>query len=340
MAFFSSGVTILFFFSRPPTILSTASRKSCLSTAVLLFLAAIKAASLHTLAISAPEKPGVCLAKNSVSSPSTFFKGARCTKNISARSRISGRSTKICLSNRPARIKALSKTSALFVAANTITLELVPKPSISVSSWFNVFSRSSFPPDMLLFPRALPTASISSIKIIAGDFSLACLNKSRTRDAPTPTNISTKSEPDKEKKGTCASPATAFANKVFPVPGGPTSSAPFGIFPPRLVYFSGFFRNSTISCISSFAPSKPATSLKVVLMSVFSSKSLAFDFPILKIWPPPPPEPPDILRMMNNQTPMIMMIGNKLIRISVQLFFGKKLKSFNFPSLTAFSSLV
>ncbi|MNX98059.1 hypothetical protein D3C86_1304480 [compost metagenome] len=160
---------------------------------------------------------------------------------------MSGKSTKICLSKRPARIKALSNTSALFVAAKTITLEFVPKPSISVSNWFKVFSLSSFPPDILLFPLALPTASISSMKIIAGDFSFACLNKSRTREAPTPTNISTKSEPDKEKKGTCASPATAFANKVLPVPGGPTNKAPFGILPPRFVYFSGFLRNSTIS---------------------------------------------------------------------------------------------
>jgi hypothetical protein len=64
----------------------------------------------------------------------------------------------------------LSNTSALLVAAKTITLELVPKPSISVSNWFSVFSRSSFPLTCC-FPLALPTASISSIKIIAGDFS-------------------------------------------------------------------------------------------------------------------------------------------------------------------------
>ena len=50
-----------------------------------------------------------------------------------------------------------------------------------------------------------------------------------------------------EKKGTFASPATALANKVFPVPGGPTSNAPFGIFPPKDVYFSGNLRKSTIS---------------------------------------------------------------------------------------------
>ena len=111
-------------------------------------------------------------------------------------------------------------------------------------------------------------ASISSMNIMEGAFSFACLNKSRTREAPTPTNISTKSEPDKEKKGTFASPATAFANKVFPVPGGPTNKAPLGIFAPISVYFFGFFKNSTISTISIFASAKPATSLKVVLVDL------------------------------------------------------------------------
>mgnify|MGYP006878618068 CR=1 FL=1 len=67
IANFSSGVMILFFFSSPPTIRSTASKKSCLSTCVLFLRAAVSAASLHTLAISAPEKPGVCFAKKSTS---------------------------------------------------------------------------------------------------------------------------------------------------------------------------------------------------------------------------------------------------------------------------------
>jgi len=124
-----------------------------------------------------------------------------------------------------------------------------------------------------------------------------------------------KSEPESEKKGTFASPATALANSVLPVPGGPTKRAPFGILPPIEVYFSGFFKNSTISTISSLAPSNPATSLKVTLMSFFSSKSFALDFPIEKICPPPPaPPPPVILLIMNNQNPMIMIIGKKLIK--------------------------
>jgi len=58
-------------------------------------------------------------------------------------------------------------------------------------------------------------------------------HRSRTRAAPTPTNISTKSEPLMPKKGTPASPATALASRVLPVPGGPTKSTPLGIRPPK-----------------------------------------------------------------------------------------------------------
>ena len=81
-------------------------------------------------------------------------------------------------------------------------------------------------------PRARPSASSSSMKMMAGAFSRACSNRSRTRAAPTPTNISTNSEPEIEKNGTLASPATALASSVLPVPGGPTSSTPFGMRPP------------------------------------------------------------------------------------------------------------
>ena len=126
-------------------------------------------------------------------------------------------------------------------------------------------------------------ASISSINTIQGAFSLACLNKSLTLDAPTPTNISTKSEPEIEKKGTLASPATALAKSVLPVPGGPTNKTPFGIFPPNAVYFLGVFKKSTTSITSSFASSKPATSANVTFTLLFWSNNVAFDFPILKI---------------------------------------------------------
>ena len=83
--------------------------------------------------------------------------------------------------------------------------------------------------------------------MIAGASFLAFLNRSRTLAAPTHTNISTNSEPEIEKKGTSASPATAFAKSVLPVPGDPMRRIPLGIFAPILSYFSGFFRKSTTS---------------------------------------------------------------------------------------------
>ena len=51
MVFFSFGLMILFFFSKPPITLSTAARKSSLPTAFLSPLAAINAASDVDLAI-------------------------------------------------------------------------------------------------------------------------------------------------------------------------------------------------------------------------------------------------------------------------------------------------
>jgi len=68
--------------------------------------------------------------------------------------------------------------------------------------------------------------SISSMKMIAGAASLACLKRSRTRLAPTPTIISMNSEAAMEKNGTSASPATARASSVLPVPGRPLRRIP------------------------------------------------------------------------------------------------------------------
>src|SRR5438309_83311 len=57
------------------------------------------------------------------------------------------------------------------------------------------------------------------MKMMHGAFFFPCSNRSRTREAPTPTNISTKSEPEIVKNGTFASPATARARRVLPVAG-------------------------------------------------------------------------------------------------------------------------
>ena len=209
--------------------------KSGCCTAFLPCRAAKSEASLQMFAMSAPDRPAVIRANLSRSTLPSHFTFFRCTLKMPMRSWSDGLPMYICRSKRPARSKALSSTSARLVAASTMMPLLLPKPSISVSNWLSVFSRSSLRENSFLVLRARPMASISSMKMMQGDFSFACWNRSRTRDAPTPTNISTKSLPDIEKKGTFASPATAFASSVLPVPGGPTSSTPFGMVPPRSV---------------------------------------------------------------------------------------------------------
>ena len=162
-----------------------------------MFLAAKIAASFIKDANSAPEKPTVLSAIicKLTSSANGFF--LEWIFNIDNLPFLSGKSIVTFLSNLPGLKIAGSKISDLLVAAITITFSVFSNPSISTRIWFNVCSLSSFPPPVP-FPLVLPIASISSIKIIEGEFSFAFLNKSLTREAPTPTNISTKSEPETE----------------------------------------------------------------------------------------------------------------------------------------------
>ena len=144
-----------------------------------------------------------------------------------------------------------------------------------------------------------------------GAVSLACLKRSRTREAPTPTNISTKSEPEMVKKGTSASPAIALASSVLPHPGGPVRSTPRGMRPPSLANLLGFLRNSMISCTSSLASSTPATSLKVTpVISLPSTRCLLF--PKLPSIPPPPPALRSPREMKNQSTSTMRMSGPKV----------------------------
>ncbi len=132
---------------------------------------------------------------------------------------------------------------------------------------------------------------------------------SRTRAAPTPTNISTKSDPEIEKNGTLASPAIAFASSVLPVPGLPTISTPRGMRPPSFWNLEGSRRNSTSSETSSFASSHPATSANVTVL--FDSSSMRAL--LLPNENAPPRPPPCIWRMKKIQTPISNSIGNQLM---------------------------
>ena len=80
----------------------------------------------------------------STSSDKCFF--LECTSKICSLAFTSGSPTTICLSNLPALSNALSNTSGLLVAANTITPSFSANPSISTNNWFKVCSLSSCPP--------------------------------------------------------------------------------------------------------------------------------------------------------------------------------------------------
>lgn len=97
----------------------------------------------------------------------------------------------------------------------------------------------------------VPTASISSIKIIEGAFSSAHLKSSQTNLGPSPKYFWINSEPTNLKNVALVSWATAFTKRVFPVPGSPYSITPLGGLIPMSSYISGFVKgNSTASFIS------------------------------------------------------------------------------------------
>lgn len=133
---FSSSASMSVFLSNPAITLSAASSKSSTSISFLSYLAANMAASLHKLAISAPEKPGVkqanLLAHSSKGNPKD--KGFKCTLNIYFLPSKSGKPTSTERSNLPGLNNAASNNSFRFVAAKTMTLWLVPKPSISTNN--------------------------------------------------------------------------------------------------------------------------------------------------------------------------------------------------------------
>ena len=91
-----------------------------------------------------------------------------------------------------------------------------------------------------------------------------------------------------ERNCTPASPATARASRVLPVPGGPTSSTPLGIRAPRSRYFWGSWRNWTISWSSSFSSSAPATSVKFTFLLPSEPKRIRAR-PNFRPWSTPPP---------------------------------------------------
>mmetsp|Transcript_38853 Transcript_38853/g.105205 ORF Transcript_38853/g.105205 Transcript_38853/m.105205 type:complete len:217 (-) Transcript_38853:741-1391(-) len=206
---------------------SAASLISCSEMAFLFRRAVRMADSFMRFSRSAPLKPAVRFATSVslISSPTFLF--LMWTLRICSRPFTSGRPTVTRRSKRPGRRSALSRMSARFVAATTITPVLPSNPSISVRIWFSVCSRSSLPPPMPA-PRCRPIASISSMKMMEGECSWATRNISRTSLGPSPRYFWISSLPTTRRNVAEVSFATAFANRVLPVPGTPYNMTPLG----------------------------------------------------------------------------------------------------------------
>ena len=117
------------------------------------------------------------------------------------------------------------------------------------------------------------------------------------------------------RKGTSASPATARASSVLPVPGGPDSSTPFGMRAPSWVNRDGSFRNSTISPSSMTASSAPATSANVTLSSWPAMRALARPNRLAR-------PPPCICIANQRNTPITSTVGTRFTSRSVSVLLA------------------
>jgi hypothetical protein len=144
-------------------------------------------------------------------------------------------------------------------------------PSISARIALTVAPEELFSPYCLLPPPR--RESISSMKIIQGDDFLASAKSCLTLFAPTPTNISSKSEPEQKIKLQPASPAIALASNVLPVPGSPKRRTPLCSLAPFIQYLSGFLIIEIKSLTSSAISSIPLISSNLYSISSAFLKS-------------------------------------------------------------------
>lgn len=132
------------------------------------------------------------------------------------------------------------------MAIRTLMLPRGSKPS----SWLinsNIVRWTSLSPPAPSSKRAPPMASTSSKKIMQAFLLRAISKSSRTIRAPSPTYFWTSSEPITRMKVASVRFATARAQSVFPVPGGPYSKTPLGGSMPSLTNRSGYVGVKTTS---------------------------------------------------------------------------------------------
>ena len=132
------------------------------------------------------------------------------------------------LLNRLGRSSAGSMMSSRLVVPITIIGTSGRNPSISVRIWATIALAARLPPSSALGERRVAIESNSSNTMTDGALRRASANKSRTLRSPSPTHLLFSSGPDTTWIVPRISLATAFANSVFPVPGGPWKMNPRG----------------------------------------------------------------------------------------------------------------
>src|SRR3990170_3661941 len=162
------------------------------------------------------------------------------TLRTSSRAALSGAGTSRIRSKRPVRRSAGSIKSGRFVAPITTTSSRLSRPSMDVRSWFTT---RSLTPLSLSIPRRWAIASSSSRNTMQGATCFAFLKIMRTAFSDSPTHFDMTSGPLIEMKFDSLSVATAFARRVFPLPGGPDRRTPRGGRIPRRRKDSGSLRH-------------------------------------------------------------------------------------------------
>ena len=215
--------------------------------------------------ISAPAKPGVCSASLWISSVSEALIGFRWRWKF-ARPFTSGRSMNLAIRNGPTQRCSLIRRDDWLLQNLPVSPQNHPFPPTTGSS--NV-SRSSLP--TIAITSTCTASSVNFIKYDTG-LSLSCLFEQITHGwHPTYKQLHEIGTADAEK-GTCTSPAIAFASNVLPIRRKFTNNTPFGILP-QVLYIFWIFRKSTIS-ITSLCLINPATSWKVTFTLVPSKAGL------------------------------------------------------------------
>mmetsp|Transcript_4096 Transcript_4096/g.7751 ORF Transcript_4096/g.7751 Transcript_4096/m.7751 type:complete len:347 (-) Transcript_4096:280-1320(-) len=234
-----------------------ASMKSSCCISVPSLLSASIPASTHTALSWAPLKSSQDRASSSNATSADTFIFLEWIFMTWARADSEGWGSSIFLSSRPERRRAGSRTSGRLVAAMTLIMSLLEKPSSwlrssSMVRWTSLSPLWS-PPNLFV-----PMASSSSMKMMAPlrepslIFSLASSNASLMSFAPSPMNICTSCGPASLRKMASVWLAHARARRVLPVPGGPWRRTPLGGLMPMASNMSLCVMGRTMASMSSW----------------------------------------------------------------------------------------